>query len=210
MSKMTLIPKLIFDSDGDQPDNPFGDLIVTPLYSYKINYEKAYAKVYFLSFIPYDIAGYTQLINLIMSLPANFILHIYICSPGGAVATTFQILSALGRCKAKIVTHNIGIAASCGSLLLSAGNEIYIAPQATTMFHGSAHGGFDKSIRLKSNAEHIVKNMEYVFGKMIAKGILTQEEYENIMKKDVEYFIPADVMTERLKANNIWYSGGEE
>jgi len=208
---MEIIPRLLVEDNpapSKQQKNDFGNFVVTKYFSYNLLEEKKVARVYFISEIPYDLSGFILLINLIMSLPESFTLHMYINSPGGAIDTCCTIMSALKRCKAQVITHNMGIAASCGSLLLSAGEKIHIAPQATTMFHAPASGGHDYTSRVIQNNKHVIDYIEHIMQSFVTRGLLLQEEFDGITKRNMEYYISADIMTSRIKDAGMWYEGG--
>jgi ATP-dependent protease ClpP protease subunit len=111
------------------------------------------------------------------------------------------------KCKARIITHNIGSACSCGSLILSFGNLIHVNPLSITMFHNSAGGGYDSSHRMLTKAQHVIARVAVLFEMMKSRGIITEEEVNGITKSGKEYFLNSDEMTRRLKENNIWYEG---
>lgn len=65
-------------------------------------------------------------------------IHIRINSPGGAVTALNQMLVALSSYKGKVITHNDGVAASCGFLLFLEGDERIGYRYSLYMSHGSA------------------------------------------------------------------------
>jgi ATP-dependent protease ClpP protease subunit len=145
---------------------------------------------------------------MINSLSEEHTLHFSINSPGGELNYIYALLSAIKRTKALVIMCNTGFAASCGSLLLSSGDQIYIAPQAITMFHGPTSFNYGKSIYSKTSNDILLDTVKVHLKDIVAKGILLEEEYEGIFTRDDEYFIPSDVMITRLKNNNLWYEKG--
>jgi len=75
-----------------------------------------------------------RFISELNDLDAN-IITIYVNSPGGSVAEGFAIYNALNMSKAKIITHNIGMAASAAAYVMMAGDEIVTANNAWMMIH---------------------------------------------------------------------------
>jgi ATP-dependent protease ClpP protease subunit len=152
---------------------------------------------------------YLKLISLLHTVTDDFVIHIYIHSPGGSIAVGSNILTAMARCKAQIVTHNIGIAASCGSLILSFGDKIEVADNSITMFHNALQGSRDSVHRLLSQTQHTITMVMDLFTRMKNIGVITEEEIEGIVKRGEEYYLTAPTMVQRLKAANIWYDGGK-
>ena len=64
-------------------------------------------------------------------------IHIYINSPGGSVSAGLAIYDIMQFVKCRICTYCVGIAASMGSLLLTAGSpkSRYILPNSKVMIH---------------------------------------------------------------------------
>ena len=64
-------------------------------------------------------------------------IHLYINSPGGSVHAGLAIYDIIQFVRPDVATYCIGLAASMGSLLLSAGakNKRYILPNARVMVH---------------------------------------------------------------------------
>jgi ATP-dependent Clp protease, protease subunit len=77
-----------------------------------------------------------QLFFLEMESPDRDI-HIYINSPGGSVSAGLAIYDIMQFVKCEVSTYCIGMAASMGSLLLTAGTKgkRYILPHSKTMIH---------------------------------------------------------------------------
>lgn len=77
-----------------------------------------------------------QLFFLEMENPDREI-HIYINSPGGSVSAGLAIYDIMQFVKCDVSTYCIGMAASMGSLLLTAGTKgkRYILPHSKTMIH---------------------------------------------------------------------------
>lgn len=83
-----------------------------------------------------------QLFFLEMENPDKDI-HIYINSPGGSVSAGLAIYDIMQFVKCDVSTYCIGMAASMGSLLLTAGTKgkRYILPHSKTMIHQPLIGG---------------------------------------------------------------------
>lgn len=69
-------------------------------------------------------------------------IHFYINSPGGSVTATLAMYDVMQYIKPDVATYGIGLAASGGSVLLTAGakGKRYILPNSEVMIH-QPHGG---------------------------------------------------------------------
>ena len=152
---------------------------------------------------------YRKLISMLHTIPADYKVHMYIHGPGGSINAGCNILTAMGRCKAQIITFNVGMAASCASLILSFGNLIHVDENSITMFHNSSSGSFDSSHRVLTKATHAIAYVNTLFEAMKAKGLVTEEEVEGIVKRGEEFYLNGEEMKSRLEAKGIWY-GGEQ
>lgn len=75
-----------------------------------------------------------QLFFLEMENPSQEV-HIYINSPGGSIMAGLAIYDIMQFIKCNVHTYCIGMAASMGSLLLTAGTKRFILPHARVMMH---------------------------------------------------------------------------
>ena len=107
-------------------------------------------------------------------------IHLYINSPGGSVTAGLALYDIMQFIKCDVRTYCIGLAASMGSLLLSAGaaGKRYILPHARVMIHqplvaGSGISGQVTDIEIES------REMSYTKKKLT-------EIYSTHTKKDVK------------------------
>ena len=75
-----------------------------------------------------------QMFFLEMENPSKDI-HLYINSPGGSIMAGLAIYDIMQFIKCDVHTYCIGMAASMGSLLLTAGAKRFILPHARVMIH---------------------------------------------------------------------------
>ena len=195
-----------FESDAETSPNGWSKVKGKSCCSYSINMSTKVAKLWLIGQIG-NIEGYTEGIALIKALSSEYILHVYINSPGGAISTAAHIISAMDICEAHIVTHNIGLAASCGSLILCCGNMIEADQNTTTMFHSSGFGSQGLSHRIRTAADHLIGYVNMLFDMMRKRGLVTEEEFINITTKGAEYYHSSDEINRRLEQNNIRYRG---
>ncbi len=153
----------------------------------------------------YNVNDYIHMITLLYQISNEYTVYMYINSPGGSITTASHIINAMERCRANVITFNVGIAASCGSLIMSFGDRIHVDENTTTMFHNAACGNFDSAHRLLNQTNHIINSASQLFDKMRQRGIITEDELTGIVANGEEFYIDSGEMTKRLKANNIWH-----
>jgi ATP-dependent Clp protease, protease subunit len=76
----------------------------------------------------------SELISQIRAMKADTI-RVSINSPGGSVFGGLGIFNSLKNHPAKVITENIGLAASIASVILMAGDEVFQHEQSMTMIH---------------------------------------------------------------------------
>ena len=189
-----------------QPTPPSDGFVAGTQCAFKLSKEEKTMKIWLFGVLR-DTNNYRKIISLLYSLPNDFTVHIFIHSPGGSIMVGCNILTAMERCKATVITYNIGMAASCGSLILAFGDKIHVDDNAITMFHHAGIGSQDSAHRLLTQTKHTIATVMNFFERMKERGVIVEEEIEGIVKRGEEYFITSDVMIGRLKANDIWYSG---
>ena len=85
-------------------------------------------------------------------------IHLYINSPGGSVASAMAIYDTMQFIEADVATWGMGMAASCGSFLLTSGapGKRYALPNARIMLH-EPWGGFQgRSSHFLDHANEII------------------------------------------------------
>ena len=89
-------------------------------------------------------------------------IHLYINSPGGSVTAGMAIYDTMQFVKCDVSTVCIGMAASMGAFLLSAGakGKRYALPNAEIMIHQPLGGAQGQASDVKIHAEHIIKTKE--------------------------------------------------
>jgi len=189
----------------DQPKE--GDIVKNRMNCYSLDKEKKRFVLWIYGPM-FHTSHYKKAISIMHTLTPDYITHIVLHTPGGSIATACNILSAMERCKAKIITHNVGEAASCGSLILAFGDKINIHPFSVTMFHNALFGNYDSVHRLLTQTQHTIRNTMDLFSKMQKRGVITAEEIEKIVKRGEEFYLTSDVMTARVKDAGLWYEGG--
>ncbi len=105
-------------------------------------------------------------------------ISLYVNSPGGSVTATLAVYDTMQHIKPDVATICVGMAASGGAILLSAGTKgkRYILPNSEVMIHqvlGAAEG---QATEIEISAKHILKVKDqlnrilaYHTGKLLSK-----------------------------------------
>ncbi len=108
-------------------------------------------------------------------------IKLYINSPGGYVTSGFSMYDTIKAVKSPVSTICTGLAASMGSLLLSAGEKgrRFIQPHARVMIHQPSGGARGQASDIEITAQEILKTKE------LSAQILADncgQSFEKIMK----------------------------
>jgi len=147
-----------------------------------------------------------QLIFLEAKDPSKDI-HLYINSPGGVVSDGLAIYDTMNYIKCDVSTICVGMAASMGSFLLSAGakGKRYALPNSEIMIHQPLGGARGQATDIAIQAEHILKlkkkltkilaeNSGQSFDKVAAD---CERDYYMSAKEALDYGIIDKVFTKR-------------
>ncbi len=119
-------------------------------------------------------------------------IKLYINTPGGLVTSGMAIYDAMQYVKSDVATVCVGIAASMGAVLLSAGTpgKRLILPNAEVMIHQIMGGAEGQATDIKIRAEHILRIRDRL-NKILAKH--TGQDLSKIEKDtDRDYFMTAE------------------
>lgn len=108
-------------------------------------------------------------------------IQFYINSPGGYVTSGFSIYDTIQGLKSPVSTICTGLAASMGSLLLSAGKKgrRFIQPHARVMIHQPSGGARGQASDIEITAQEIIKTKE-LSAQILAKNC--GQKFEKVMK----------------------------
>ena len=119
-------------------------------------------------------------------------IFLYINSPGGSVTSTMAIVDTMNHVRPDISTFCVGLAASGGAIILSAGKKgkRYILPNAEVMIHQPMGGVEGQATDIAITAKHILKTRDNL-NKLLAKN--TGKSLAQV-EKDVErdFFMDAE------------------
>lgn len=108
-------------------------------------------------------------------------IHLYINSPGGYVTSGFAMYDCIKSLKSDVSTICSGLAASMGSILLSAGTKgkRFIQPLARVMIHQPSGGARGQASDIEITAQEIIKTKE-LSAKILANNC--GQSYEKVIK----------------------------
>ena len=144
-------------------------------------------------------------------------IWLYINSPGGSVTAGMAIYDTMQFVPNDIVTVGIGMAASMGQLLLTAGTKgkRYITPNARVLLH-QPHGGFGGTASDIQTQAHLINDMKKRLAQITADA--TGKTVEQIMEDgDRDRWFSADEALEygfvdhiRASASDVVGGGGTD
>ncbi|WP_343487749.1 ATP-dependent Clp protease proteolytic subunit [Allomuricauda sp. d1] len=129
---------------------------------------------------------------LYLDLLNNKEIQLVINSPGGYVTSGFAIYDTLQQIKSPVSTVCSGLAASMGSILLSAGKKgrRFIQPHARVMIHQPSGGAQGQASNIEIQAREIIKTKE-LGARILAENC--GQDYEKVMKDfDRDYWMGAE------------------
>ncbi len=118
-------------------------------------------------------------------------ISLYINSPGGSVSAGLAILDTINHIKPDVSTICVGLAASMGAVILSAGakGKRYILPHSEVMIHQPWGGAQGQASDIEITAKHILKTRD-TLNKILAKN--TGQKLSTIEKDtDRDFFMDA-------------------
>jgi ATP-dependent Clp protease protease subunit len=119
-------------------------------------------------------------------------IFLYINSPGGSVTAGLAIYDTMQYIKPKVSTMCMGLAASMGAVLLTAGadGKRYALPNSRIMIHQPWGGVQGKAVDIETHAREILRLRELLNG-ILSKH--TRQPIERIEKDtDRDYFMSAE------------------
>ena len=108
-------------------------------------------------------------------------IKLYVNSPGGYVTSGFSIYDTMQSIKSPVSTICTGLAASMGSIILSAGEKgrRFIQPHAQVMIHQPSGGARGPASDIEISAQEIVKTKE-LSARILAKNC--GQKFDKVMK----------------------------
>ncbi|GIQ70211.1 ATP-dependent Clp protease proteolytic subunit [Xylanibacillus composti] len=119
-------------------------------------------------------------------------IHLYINSPGGSVTAGLGILDTMDYIKPDVSTICVGLAASMGSILLTAGakGKRFALPNSEVMIHQPLGGVRGQAADIKIHADWIIKTRQKLTQIYVDR---TGQSYEKIDRDmDRDFFMSAE------------------
>lgn len=119
-------------------------------------------------------------------------IYLYVNSPGGSVTAGLAIIDSMNHIKPAVSTICVGMAASMGATILSAGakGKRFALPNAEIMIHQPLGGVEGQASDIEITARRIMKNRENL-SKILSKN--TGQPLSKIEKDvDRDFFLDAD------------------
>ena len=145
---------------------------------------------------------YVPAVDILLTATENDEITIFLQTPGGNVFAGIDLVNAIQATNAKLKVIANGICASCGALILfeSPIESIEIREWTEVMVHGPSHFLKGKSLDIKDINDSVISWFIDRYAIYREKGLLTDEEYDQIMIKKVDVFIPAQELKNRIAA----------
>lgn len=113
-------------------------------------------------------------------------IHLYINSPGGSVTAGFAIFDTMNYIKCDVSTICVGMAASMGAFLLTAGTKgkRYALPNSEVMIHQPLGGARGQATEIAIAAKHILKTRDKLNNILSAQTGQPLEKIEQDTERD--------------------------
>lgn len=106
-------------------------------------------------------------------------IHMHVNTPGGDVFETRVMVTAIRNHKSKIIAHIDGLAASCGSWLATAANEVEMTQGGFLMIHQAQSWAFGNAGDMKAISDLLVKIDDSIIAEYVRKTGKTVDEIRN-------------------------------
>lgn len=146
------------------------------------------------------LSQFIEVIDVLGNATEKDTVRIVIDTPGGNVFTTQIIVAYMVGCKAPVTTVASGLVASAGTIIWFYGANKEVDRWARFMFHGSSHGSMGRSTEILEEATELVKFMDKLLKDMVASGLITTAEYDQIVGKKEDTYVSSETMRKRLLA----------
>jgi len=113
-------------------------------------------------------------------------ISMYINSPGGSVTSTLAIIDTMNHIKSEVLTVCVGMAASGGAWVLSAGEngKRFALPNADIMIHQPLGGTEGQASDIAITAEHILKTKKNLVKIMAKNTSKSEAQIEKDLDRD--------------------------
>ena len=133
-----------------------------------------------------DVANIINSQLLYLAMTSDSPIKLYINSPGGSVTAGFAIFDTMNYIKCDVSTICVGMAASMGAFLLSAGakGKRYALPNSEVMIHQPLGGAQGQATEIAIAAKHILKTRDKLNNILSAQTGQPLEKIEQDTERD--------------------------
>lgn len=143
-------------------------------------------------------AYYRHVVQAISNLEEGDKVEFIMNSRGGRLDGLVAILGALDRTLATSCAIISGKCHSAASILALKCDSIAVSNYAEMLCHYVTYGSVGPAVHVKKEVEHIEKTSEKLF-RSAYKYFLTEEEITNCIENDLQIWLDATQITERLQ-----------
>lgn len=125
-------------------------------------------------------------------------IHMHVNTPGGDVFETRAMVTAIRNHKSKTIAHIDGLAASCGSWLALACNEVEIAQGGFIMIHQSQTWAYGNKKTLTDTAALLSKIDDTIIAEYVRKTGKSEKECRAWLEADETWFTADEALENKL------------
>lgn len=141
---------------------------------------------------------YMELIETLINATEQDVIILNITSPGGNVDVGIQIIHHISNTKAKVVGIGIGLVASIAAVIWSTCHVRKVTPNAILMYHMPSGVNWGKTADIAEQTQNIQLYFKNLLC-MMTRGILNDEDLENIVINRKDIYLPAEIVNARLR-----------
>ena len=133
------------------------------------------------------------------------IIPILIDSYGGSVHALISMMDIIKSSDKPVATISLGKAMSCGSILLSCGNEgmRYMSPSSTVMIHHVSAGARGKTGELKVTVKEADRLQDLIFNAMDENCGHSKGYFLNLVRDNLDLYLTPDECIKHNLVNHI-------
>jgi len=149
-------------------------------------------------------SAYLDVLTALRNADHDQEIHVNISSPGGYTVALSDLATEIKAFK-HVVTIVTGFAASCGFLLMALGDEIYVSPSATLLFHSASMVIDGNTNAISAESEFLKKMWDQNVTEYGLDRILTKEELAEGYHSDIK-FLGSELIKRRVVYPYEFYS----
>jgi ATP-dependent protease ClpP protease subunit len=148
------------------------------------------------------------IVALLDSTTANDVVDItiamsvadFINGGGTSIWTSLSLLSALKRCKAKVITRAGALTSLIDCALWLSGRERVIGPAGLIMVRQPRDGFYGSTEDAKTHVAATKQVLKDLISFIVSKGLFTQEEIDAMFENNSQIFLAGDALDARISS----------